>query len=226
VPEGGVHGIAKCQIVSKTHFLRGLSADPPDHFLLGRLVQRVRPIWTRGDDDARWIDAQLQGARARVLDWMLPYVEGPVDAAGLGRRMLEVCYQGELRPEATDRAHRIFDAQVDHFREAFPAVLERGARDGVLVSDGDHYRPAAPVAGFVRRRWRLHFARSKVRATLRWFKHMVTFANWLPYVVHKVERHTGKTIRLTMLEKKLPIIFLWPRAIHVLLTRPRREIRS
>ena len=57
-----------------------------------------------------------------------------------------------------------------------------------------------------------------------WFKHMVTFANWLPYIVRKVERHTGRTIELTPLERKLPLIFLWPRAIHVLLTRPRREI--
>jgi hypothetical protein len=54
---------------------------------------------------------------------------------------------------------------------------------------------------------------------------MVTFANWLPYVVQKVERHTGKTNHLTRLERAVPIVFLWPRAIHVLLTRPRREIR-
>ena len=91
---------------------------------------------------------------------------------------------------------------------------------------GERYSPAQPVSATERRRWRRHFARSKARATLRWFKHMVTFANWLPYIVNKVERHTGRTIRLTTLEKKLPIIFLWPRAIHVLLTRPRREIRS
>jgi hypothetical protein len=148
-----------------------------------------------------------------------------VDAEGLGRRLLEVCYRGELRPEATDRAHRVFDAQVEHFRALFPPVLERGVREGLLVREGEHYRPAKPATGAERRRWRVHFARSKTRATLRWFKHMVTFANWLPYIVNKVERHTGRTIRLTKLEQKLPIVFLWPRAIHVLLTRPRREIR-
>jgi hypothetical protein len=49
---------------------------------------------------------------------------------------------------------------------------------------------------------------------------VVTFANWLPYVVRKVERHTGRTIELTRLERKLPLLFLWPRAFHVLLTKP------
>lgn len=232
VPGGGEQserGIAKCQIVSREHFAAALSADPPDHFLLGRLVQRVAIVWARSEGDERWIEARLEEARSGVLAWMLPYLDAPVDAAGLGRRLLEVCYQGELRPEATDRAHRIFDTQVDHFRAIFTPVLERGARDGTLVPSEEHvvrHRPSRPATASERRRWRLHFAKSKTRATLRWFKHMMTFANWLPYIVNKVERHTGRTIRLTTLEKKLPLVFLWPRAIHVLLTRPRREIRS
>jgi hypothetical protein len=232
-PDGGEEraelGIAKCLVVSRAHFSEALSAEPRDHFLLGRLVQRVAIVWTRSEDDATWMAARLQHARDGVLTWMLPFLDTPVDAEDLGRRLLEVCYRGELRPEATDRAHRIFETQADHFRAAFQPVLERGVRAGVLVrvrEDGEVYAPAGPVAAAERRRWRLHFARSKARATLRWFKHVVTFANWLPYVVNKVERHTGRTIRLTTLEKKLPLIFLWPRAIHVLLTRPRREVRS
>jgi hypothetical protein len=224
-PESGHGGIAKCLVVSSEHFARALGEHSPDHFLLGRMVQRVSTLWARSAADAAWVEERLAGARAGVLAWMLPYLEQPVDAAGLGRRLLEVCYQGELRPEAEDRAHRIFETQVEHFRSAFPAVLERGAAAGALVREGELYRPAAPAPPSVRRHWRSYFRRSKRRATLRWFKHMVTFANWLPYVVQKVERHTGKDIELTRLERAVPIVFLWPRAIHVLLTRPRREIR-
>ena len=98
----------------------------------------------------------------------------------------------------------------------------RFAKEQGLADDG--YRLASPVPPAQRRRWRWHFVRSKTRTTLRWFKHIVTFANWLPYVQRKVERHTGRSIQLTTLERKLPILFLWPRAIHVLLTRPRREV--
>ncbi|MBM4183421.1 MAG: hypothetical protein FJ207_04245 [Gemmatimonadetes bacterium] len=224
-PDEGQFGIAKCLVVSSGHFARALSDTPPDHFLLGRLVQRIGTLWARSAADGVWVEERLSAARAGVLDWMLPYLDQPVDAAGLGRRLLEVCYRGELRPEAQDRAHRIFDTQVDHFRTAFQPVLERGASIGVLLREGELYRPTAPTPDAVRRSWRRYFRRSKARSTLRWFKHMLTFANWLPYVVQKVERHTGKTIELTRLEKAVPIIFLWPRAIHVLLTRPRREIR-
>jgi hypothetical protein len=131
-----------------------------------------------------------------------------------------------LRPEAKDRSVSIFEAQSEHFREVFPPVLERGVAAGLLVRDGDGFRPAGPVPETQRRRWRRHFTLSKARSTARWFKHMVTFANWLPYIVRKVERHTGRTIRLTRIERAVPIVFLWPRAIYVLLTRPHREIGS
>lgn len=225
-PEEGRSGIAKCQIVSAADFELELSADPPDHFLLGRMVQRVRTVWSSGPEAQDWVESQLEGARSRVLDWMLPYLERPVDAAGLGRRLLEVCYAGEFRPEARNRSHAVFDAQADHFRAIFPPVLERGVEDGRLVRDGERYRPTGPAPVAVARRWRRHFAVSKTRATLRWFKHMVTFANWLPYIQRKVERHTGQPIRLTRIERAVPVIFLWPRAIWILITRPHREIRS
>jgi hypothetical protein len=225
-PADGEAGIAKCQIVSSEHLERALGSDPPDHFLLGRLVQRVAIVWSSGDEDASWAAEQLAGARGRVLDWMLPYLDAPVDAADLGRRLLEVCYGGEFRPEAKNRSVRIFEAQADHFEAILPSVLERGVESGRLVRTGDRFAPAAPVPPALRRRWRRHFARSKTRATARWLKHTVTFANWLPYIVRKVERHTGRTIRLTRIERAVPIIFLWPRAIYVLLTRPHREVGS
>ena len=74
-PAEGEEGIAKCQIVSSEDLERALGSDPPDHFLLGRLVQRVAIVWSSGDDAASWAQEQLAGARGRVLDWMLPYLD-------------------------------------------------------------------------------------------------------------------------------------------------------
>jgi hypothetical protein len=224
--EGRRDGLAKCLVVSEPDLARALGPRPHDHFLLGRLVQRVGLVWAGGAPDGVRVLALLEGARRRILDWMTPYLEGPVDAAGLGRRLLEVCYGGEFRPESRGRAGRVFEAQEDHFSQALSPVLEAAVADGRMRRAGEAYVQTAPVADRERRRWRRHFRRSKARTTLRWFKHMVTFANWLPYVVRKVERHTGRDIELTLLERKLPLIFLWPRAIHVLVTRPEREIEE
>lgn len=223
-PNEGTGGIAKCLIVDKRHLARALSADPPDHFLLGRLVQKVGYVWCASEVDQGWLGDRIAEAHAGVLGWMAPYLTEPVDAAGLGRRLLEVCYRGEIRPESKSRADRVFEAQVQHFRVALKPTLERAVEDGIMEEADGRYALAAPVPPAQRRRWRWHFIRSKTRTTLRWFKHVVTFANWLPYVLRKVERHTGRSIQLTTIERKLPLIFLWPRAIHVLLTLPRREV--
>ena len=225
-PDDGRGGIAKYQLVSRADFERALGPKPLDHFLLARMIQRVGVVRTADAADAEWVEAQLSGARAGVLAWMAPYLEESVDAQGLGCRLLEVCYDGELRPESAARAARVFEAQAEHFRQVLTPVLEAAADEGVMQRDGDRYVLADPVPGRERLRWRRHFRRSKARTTARWFKHTATFGNWLPYVVRTVERHTGRTIDLTTLERKLPLIFLWPRLIHVLLTRPRREIES
>ena len=88
-----------------------------------------------------------------------------------------------------------------------------------MVEEDGRYRLATPVGASERRRWRWHFARSRIRSTTRWLKHTVTFDNWLPYVVRKAERHTGTTIELTGLEQRWPLLFLWPRAIRLLRSR-------
>jgi hypothetical protein len=225
-PGEGREGLAKCLVVSRQHLERALGPRPPDHFLLARLIQRVGWVWWSDEQERVRVRAQIEDAQRRVLDWMAPYLEGPVDATGLGRRMLEVCYQGELRPESRGRAGRVFEAQEEHFAEALQPALEEAVADGIMRRASDRYALAEPPSSAERRRWRWHFRRSKTRTTLRWLKHMLTFANWLPYVVRKVERHTGRRIELTVLERRLPLIFLWPRAIHVLLTRPRREIEE
>ena len=219
-PGQGRGAIAKCLVVQGDHFEQALGPEPPDHFLLGRMVQKVGLVWTRDEASEAWVRTQLRNAYEHVLDWMAPYLEGPFDAEELGRRLLEVCYQGELRPESGGRAEQIFRAQADHFGRAFRPVLERAVAAHVLESRLDGYHLVDPVSPDEESRWRWHFRISKVRATARWLKHTLTFANWLPYVVRKVERHTGREIHLTMLERKLPLIFLWPRAVHVLLSRP------
>lgn len=221
-PDEGRDGIAKCLVVDRTDFAAALGPDPKDHFLLGRMIQKVGTVWTRTPEDAEWVERRLEEARFGVLDWMVPYLDQdvPIDGADLGRHMMRVCYQGELRPEATNRSDRIFAAQAEFFREYYREVLEGNVGSGVMRREGDRFVLVAPATPSVRRRWRRHFARSKVRATTRWLKHSATFDNWLPYVTRKVERHTGRPVELTSLERRLPLIFLWPRVIKVVLMRP------
>jgi hypothetical protein len=222
-PGEGSGGIAKCLIVSGEHLRAALAPRPKDHFLLGRLIQKVAVVWAAGAEEATALDDAVDGARRGVLSWIGSYLDEPFDAGAVGRRILEVCYRGELRPEARDRSSTVFEAQREHFRSYLDPVLRNAAQDGHLVEVPGGYRFATPWPPSERRRWDRHFLRSKVRATARWLKHVVTFDNWLPYVHRKAERRLGTTIVLTPLERRWPLVFLWPRVVRVFFTRPDRE---
>src|SRR5690606_12637554 len=113
---------------------------------LGRMAQMVRLVWSRDAAAARFVESTLRGAQRGVLAWMAPYLEGSFDAQALGRRMLEVCYQGELRPEAGNRAEQIFRAQSSHFERALTPVLESAVGEGVVEAFIDGYRLAEPAS--------------------------------------------------------------------------------
>jgi hypothetical protein len=50
---------------------------------------------------------------------------------------------------------------------------------------------------------------------------VVTFEGWLDYILRKAERHTGQRIALTAPERRLPLVFLWPRVFRYLRQKDR-----
>lgn len=222
-PRDADGALAKCLVVSRGHLERAVGDRPRDHFLLGRLVQDMALVWAKDANCRSWVMARVQGARAGVLDWVGPFLPPVFDAESLGRTMMAVSYKAEFRPEAANRSEVIFESQRIHFESRFGPVLEAAMSDGVLepVDGGYRYapgrRPRRVAFG------RGYFLRSKARVTARWFKHVVTFDKWLPYIVRKVERRTGETVELTKLERRMPLVFLWPKVIRVLRQRPERE---
>ena len=225
-PEEDTGRVAKCNVVTRNHLERALVPRPKENYLLSRLVHRMAVIWVASDEDREWVEAVMAGARARVLMWMAPYLTEPVNADGLGRRILEVCYRGEFRPEATDRHKHTYQAQTDHFLEVLGPVLSNAEQQGIMIAEEGRYRLTAPSSTWETLRWQLHFMRSKVRMGIRTLKHTVTFEEWLPYIVRKAERHSGQEIKLTWLERRFPLLFLWPRAITFFLSRPKKDLRQ
>jgi hypothetical protein len=95
-------------------------------------------------------------------------------------------------------------------------LQDLGARGELRVVPSGGYALARPVGRLERLRLESYFARSLARATLRWAKHMVTFEGWLDYIVRKVRRHGGGEVELSVRERQMPLLFLWPRLIRYL----------
>jgi hypothetical protein len=221
-PELAGGEIAKVMILTPEDFQRALSHRAKDHFLRGRLVQRVAVLRARDDRVRSAIDSALARTRRDVLRWAGPWLPERFTASELVLRLLEVSYAGEVRPESAGRVAAVVEAQRSWLEPAYLRVLEEAEREGLVrklegpPADGTLWRLASPQGALDRLRWRLYFLRSKIRATSRWLKHVVTFDDWLTYVQQKVERRTGMQVEVTPMERRLPLLLLWPKVFRVI----------
>jgi hypothetical protein len=129
--------------------------------------------------------------------------------------MLRVSFAAEIRPESSDRSRTLFEAQQDYLRPVYGLLLGELRDAGALVEpEPGAFALARPAGRLERLRLSLYFAWSKVRATTRWAKYIVTFDDWLEFILRKARRHSGQEIELTPRERRLPLVFLWPRVFR------------
>lgn len=216
-------GLGKCLVITRKHFAEALGPRRKDHFVVARMLQTVLVLFGRSEADTAWVMHRIEEARDHLLDWLGPFLDVPFDAGSVGRRFLDVSYGAEIRPESINRSTVIFDRQREQMENTLSPLLARHAAAGALEAEGSGYRFATPPSRFKRLSVQWYFIRSNARITARWFKHVVTFQDWLAYLTRKVERRTGSRIELTALERRWPLIFLWPRAIRTLRARPDTE---
>jgi hypothetical protein len=130
--------------------------------------------------------------------------------------MLRVSYRGEIRPEAPERVFEVFQAQKEILTGIAKESLQAAERKGeVLVESGTYRWVRRPGKGA----WvatTLYFITSKIRATTRWFKYMITFDGWLDYIQRKIERRAGFEVEIEERDRRWPLIFLWPKLFFVL----------
>lgn len=215
--------VAKASVISLLSARQATSPERPDQFLAGRLFQDVHVVWSR---DSAWTErseALIAASRGLTLRWVAPDLPESFDVASYVRQLFRTSFRFEVRPESRGRADALFSAQQGRLVPIFAEVLESMAREGHLRrKDSGEFSLAASVPGGARVRRRLFMEWSRVRATARWPKHAITFDGWLDYIVKKAERHSGEHIVLTPLERRLPFIFLWPRALRFLYRQRRK----
>jgi len=213
---GDLRAGAKCFIMNRIDFARGLSSESRDLFCRGRLIQRVQIVYARSEEVQAEVEQQLEDARRTALEWVPLYLPGRFDTFDFCFRMLEVSYGGEIRPEARSRVREVFEAQKTYFLLMFERLLEEGVADGRLERVDGKYRLAGQPPISTRLWWKCFFLQSKIRATLRWGKYMLTFEDWLDYIARKAERRTGVSLELSKAERRLPALLLWPKLLRVL----------
>lgn len=218
---------AKCSVITLSAFLRETSPLRRDHFCSGRLFQPSQILHHADPETARGILLALVSAHAETYAWVRPWLPATFDAEAYCRTALRVSLRGEIRPEPRGRAEALWAAQREEQTPVYARLLEElCARGELRREDGTTYAVVRRVAAGERLRLEAYFGRSLLRATARWLKHMATFEGWLDYILRKAARHTGEEIVLTPRERRLPLLFLWPRLIRYLREKDRPRGRG
>ena len=226
IPVAGGAGI-KAVVISERDFARAMGARAKDHFCKGRLVQKVEVIYARDNEIGERVNQRLLDARMDTLNWVPLYVQKKFTVEAYCLAMMQISYGAEIRPESSARVLEVIAQQKTSLIESFQPVLDAGVERGVLEQDGQEYRLRQPPGKAQKWRRRWYFRKSKIRATLRWLKYVITFAGWPDYIVRKLERRSSIKVELTDAERRWPLLLMWPKIIRSLvrLQRSKKSLR-
>jgi hypothetical protein len=220
---------AKVSVIRRDRLLRETSARRHDHFTIGRLFQPSRIEYARTEEARDAIVGALASAYAQTWLWARPWLPPTFDAESYGRQALATSMSWEVRPEPIGRAAALWAAQRDAQIPIVSTLLRDLEAQGALRAVDDaplRWAMAGQPRAAERLRSRLYFSRSLVRATARWVKHMLTFEDWLEYIVRKASRHTGERFELSPRERRWPLLFLWGRVFRFLRDKNRKGVPS
>ena len=213
---------AKCAVITLEGLLRETSSLRRDHFCAGRLFQPAEAAWVQDEQARDELLLALTSAHRVTYDWARPFLPAEFDAVDYARTLLSLSMSAEIRPEPKGRAEALVDSQRDYYARVYGLLLRELLDRGELHERGaSRYALARPAGAGERMRARLFFRWSLVRATARWAKHVLTFDDWLEYILRKARRHTGQDISLSERERRWPLLFLWPRVLRYLRDKDR-----
>jgi hypothetical protein len=133
-------------------------------------------------------------------------------------------YDSERRPEAAERIRGFYAVHAERYDAVAALALQHLVALGRFETATAHPRSfsikLSPQAQRNSRlRWKLMRPFARALGLVRLAKTAYTFGDWVPYVLWKLERHTGRRIDLSERQRKYPLIFAWPVILPLLLRR-------
>jgi len=222
---------SKYAVMSTADFERAVSLDAKRSSIWARFCQPARLVWARDDAARRAVATAAVTAIETALEVGIPLLPGTGDEVDFGieelwQSTLAQTYAAEMRPESPDTIRGVYLAAPERFERAAHAGLEALAARGRLELTWNGERARAVFAPGQRqaatRAWEQRKRGRKLGYLVSLIKSATTFGDWLPYVLWKLERHTGTRVELSERQRRHPLIFAWPAFARVLLNRDLR----
>lgn len=217
----------KYAVVTLRDFERLCSPRARHPYVWARFAQPARLVFASDDDVRARVTAACAEAPVTFVRRLAPLAAERVVASDFWRTGFARTYDTELRSESAARIGELYDADPERYDallvDALGTLAREGTCESVLREDGTLRVVVSPRR---RRRARLRWAAgrplAKGLALLRLLKTPVTFQGWAPYVLWKLERHTGRRFEVSERQLRHPWIFGWPLLLRLL---ARRDLR-
>jgi hypothetical protein len=214
---------AKYAVISSRDFSHGASLHSLHAIVWGRFCQPALLAYAR-DEQARALI--VQSARQAVLTMvsrMTGLLPPQFRAAELWQQGFRETYGTELRPERTETIYSLYQAAPERYdgmtRDALRILEQQGYLH--LQTESPTFRvTVAPQQRWQTwLQWRIRRPVAKALYAVRLLKSAATFGDWLPYVLWKLQRHSGERIELSERQRRHPLIWGWPIVLRLLLRR-------
>lgn len=222
---------AKYAVISRADFQHAATLRSVHAIVWGRFCQPFVLAYAR-DQQAR--ATVIQTATEAVITFVARTVAlllttrnaWAFQPAILWQRGFAETYRSELRPEHPETVRGLYEAATARYNKLSEAALQILAQRGLLSMSTEGQQHAITMEDHVRlrlrRAWRWRAPLAKTLYALRLLKSALTFGDWLPYALWKLQRHTGVQVKLSERQRRHPLIWGWP-VIFKLLAR--RDLR-
>jgi hypothetical protein len=220
----------KYAVMSLDDFARGCRPESLHSIVWARFCQPALLVWSESNAIAAQV-AEL--AADATVTMVLRGAALLADAAGratfsaeaLWQRGFEETYRTELRTESPETIASIYRSAPERYERMTSLALRVLTDEGVLAlepearasENGSHRVRMTPA---LRRRlvlgWKARKPVAKSLYAVRLVKSAVTFGDWLPYAIWKLNRHTGVRIEPTDRQRRHPFVYGWPVILRLL----------
>jgi len=202
----------KYSVTSLRDFRHETSARARDNYHLGRFAKRVVIAYTREERIREELTDAILSAMEQNIRLTLPCLPGRFPRDEFVRTLLGMSYRGETRVDVDTKVEELFQAESEYYRQCYGDLLLAHLQEKKIgaEADGCYSLPEKSVRRGYRRLWvRARLFQTRIRTYLRWPKYIITFDNWLDYLLSKLERSKGIRLELNERERKYPLIFGW-----------------
>lgn len=222
---------SKYAVVSTRDFERGAASEALQPGTWARFCQPAALVYARDEAARQMLFRAVAASVLTALQQGLSLLPAQDEILRFRfdefwRNTLRETYATEMRSEAPETIHGVYLAAPERFDRAARLGLDALAERGWLRWRSDQDLAVVTLAAAHRRRaaraWKLRKPLRKAVYLIGLLKSAATFGDWLPYVLWKLEHHTGTRIEITDRQRRHPLIWGWPVFWRVLRQRTLR----